>query len=555
MLAELQIRNLGLVEQATLPFAPGLNALTGETGAGKSIIVEALDLALGGRASAEAIRTGEEKASVGAFFTQTASLADRLREAGVIAVEDDLLLQRELTRSGRNTCRINGQMVPLALYREAGRILVDMHGQHEQHRLAVPSMRLHLVDRFGGPPLLERLNVLQEAFAAWREAAATLERLAADERDVQRQLEEWEHFLADMERLAPRTGEEKELAEERLYLGSREKIASLLFGVCQTLNGDGRGRGLTDLVGRVAADLKTLAELERRVEPQEKAVGEAACLIQEAALELAALQDRLEFDPLRLAAIEERLDLYTRARRRYGCDGDALVARMEEARRETALLQERLTGREEAARQEEKRRREYEEIAAHVGALRREAARGLEGEVTGRLRALEMERVVFQVEFGAVAAGPLGCDAVDFLLSPNRGEPLRPLNRIASGGELSRIMLALKAVLADADETPVLVFDEVDAGIGGRALTAVADSLVDLAGWRQVIVVTHAAQVASRAASHIHIFKEEHAGRTRTRALVLEGDRRVDELTRMLGDAGAAARDHALALLAAGRAG
>ncbi|HUW64332.1 MAG TPA: DNA repair protein RecN [Spirochaetia bacterium] len=558
MLAELHIRNVGLVEQVTISLSPGLNVLTGETGAGKSIIIEALDLALGGRASAEVIRTGEEKGSVSAFFSGLGGVAERLREAGVEMEEDDLLLQRELARNGRNVCRLNGQMVPLALYREAGRVLVDMHGQHEQHHLAVAEKRLHLCDRFGGPVLGERVAALRQAFAGWQEAAAALTRLTAEEKDTQERMAELEQFLADVDRLAPQIGEEKELEAERLYLGSREKIASLLFGSCQVLYGDGlHSPAVTDLVGRVVNDLGALAGLDVRVVPLKEAMAEALCLIEETALELASLRDHLEFDPGRLAMIEERLDLYTRLRRRYGHDGDALVAQAQDARGELSSLREMLTGREEAARREEKLRREFETTAATVSRLRREAAVGLENEVTGRLWALEMAKVVFKVDFTEVPAGPRGLDAVDFLIAPNPGEPLRSLNRIASGGELSRIMLALKTVLADADETPSLIFDEVDAGIGGRALTAVADSLAALALACQVIVVTHAAQVASRADSHVQVHKEEHAGRTRTLALVLDEGQRVVELTRMLGgrDGGTAARDHALALRAAAKTG
>lgn len=557
MLAELNIRNLGLIEQVTIPFSAGLNVLTGETGAGKSIIVEALDLALGGRASADAIRTGEEKASVSSFFSGLGAVAKRCLNAG-IDMEDDLLMQRELSRNGRNICRINGQMVPLALYREAGRLLVDMHGQHEQHHLAVADKRLDLCDRFGGPALGEVVAVLRQVFAGWQEAAAALQRLADEERDAQSRMAQMEQFLVDVDRLNPQIGEEKELEKERVFLGSREKIAALLFDSCQVLYGDGlQNPSVTDLVGRVVNDLDALAGLDPRVAPLKESMVEALCLIEEAALELASLRDHQEFDAGRLTIIEERLDLYTRLYRRYDYDGDALVERAESARRELAALRDTLTNREQAARREDKLRLEFEAAAAKASVLRREAALSLEKEVTVRLRSLEMERMVFKVDFTEAPPSPRGIDMVDFLISPNAGEPLRPLNRIASGGELSRIMLALKAVLAEADETPCLVFDEVDAGIGGRALTAVADSLAGVARVRQVIVVTHAAQVASRADSHFHVHKEEFAGRTRTRAVVLDEEARVGELTRMLGgrDAGAAARDHALELRKAGKTG
>ncbi|MDA8336447.1 MAG: DNA repair protein RecN [Peptococcaceae bacterium] len=555
MLAELRIKNLGLVEEMTLPFGNGLNVLTGETGAGKSIIISALDLALGGRASAEAIRTGEEKASVSACFTGLAEVAGRLREAGV-EMEDDLLLQREVSRNGRNVCRLNGQMVPLALYREAGRVLVDMHGQHEQHHLTLAEKRLDLCDRFGGTALFDQVARLGRAFVDWQEAAAVVARLAAEEADTQRRKAELEHFLSDVDKLAPQPGEEQELERERLYLGNREKIASLLFGSCEVLYGDGdHGQALIDLVGRLVNDLGTLAVLDERAVPLGEAMREALCLIEETALELASLRDHLEFEPARLAMIEERLDLYARLRRRYGHDGDALVARAEEARGEIACIGERLTGRDQAVRREHSLKEEYEAIAAVVGGMRREAGLRLEGEVTGRLRTLEMEKVVFKAEFAPAAAGPRGLDAVDFLISPNPGEPLKPLNRIASGGELSRVMLALKAVVADALETPTLVFDEVDAGTGGVALSAVADCLSALGLVRQVVVVTHAARVASRAGNHIRVFKEEQAGRTHTGAQVLDEDERLDELTRMLGgrDGGKAARGHAQAMMEAAR--
>ncbi|AEG15484.1 DNA repair protein RecN [Desulfofundulus kuznetsovii DSM 6115] len=554
MLVSLDIQDFGLIDRQTIEFTHGLNVLTGETGAGKSIIVEALQVALGGRAWAEFIRTGKERARVAAVFEihPLAVLKEKLKAWGIPLEEDGMLIMsRELVRSGRNICRLNGQVVALSVYREAGQHLVDIHGQHESQSLFNPDRHRDLLDRFGG--LWSLRQEVAEIYHRWRELTSQLEELRHGARDRLHRLDMLTYQVQEIDRARLLPGEEEALTQERNRLANAEKIAALAGRCYQALHGGEEGiPAVMDLLGRACRDLEELSRLDPELLSLASTLESVLYQVEDVARELARYRDGVEFNPGRLQEVEERLSRIRDLKRKYGDSVEEILRYREEAAAELeklAFSEENAAALEEEIKLWEER---WQQKALDLSRARREHARKLEEAVARELADLEMGKVEFQVLFedltGASAAGR---ERVEFLISPNPGEPLRPLAKIASGGELSRVMLAMRAILAAVDELPTLVFDEVDAGIGGRTLVAVAEKLADIAGHRQVICVTHAPQIASFARTHFSISKEVRAGQTTTRVRRLDEEGRLAELARMLGgrEADGLARDHARHLL------
>ncbi|WP_027719256.1 DNA repair protein RecN [Desulfovirgula thermocuniculi] len=554
MLVSLDIRDFGLIDHQSIEFGPGLNVLTGETGAGKSILVEALQVALGGRAWSEYIRTGREKARVTAVFALEglAALKERLAAWGVLPEDDGLLIMsRELSRSGRNLCRLNGQPVPLSLYREVGSSLVDIHGQHENQSLFSPEKHRDLLDRFGGLwPLREEVAAL---YRHWRSISAELEEWQRGTQEKARRMDMLSYQIKEIDRACLVPGEEEELARERQRLANAEKIA-FLAGRCYAVlyGGSGGAPPVVDLLGGVRRDLEELARLDGEVATLLAAAENALYQVEDLARELSRYREGVEHNPLRLQQVEERLARIKELKRKYGSTVEEILRYREEAAAELEALS---TGEERvAALGSELRlcREEWEEKARALSQARRQAAAVLEREVMRHLGDLEMEKAAFRVlleELDQPSAA--GRERVEFLISPNPGEPLRPLAKFISGGELSRVMLAIRAILAGVDELPTLVFDEVDTGLGGKALVAVGEKLAEIASRRQVICITHAAQVASLAETHWRISKVVREGQTLARLEKLDEGGRLAELARMLSgqEEDFLAREHARHLL------
>ncbi|MGB9804235.1 DNA repair protein RecN [Desulfofundulus sp.] len=554
MLVSLDIQDFGLIDQQTLEFSSGLNVLTGETGSGKSIVLEALQVALGGRASAELIRTGRERARVTAVFEihTLDVLKEKLKAWGVPPEEDGVMVMaRELARNGRNTCRINGQLVTLNIYREAGQHLVDIHGQHESQSLFNPDRHRDLLDRFGGLWSL-RLEVAK-IYHKWRQLVSQLEELHRGARDRLHRLDMLEYQIREIDRACLSPGEEEALNRERNLLGNAEKIAALTGSCYQVLYGGEEGMpAVMDLLGRACRDLEELARLDPGLSSLASSLNGILYQVEDVARELSRYRDGVEFTPGRLQEVEERLARIRDLKRKYGDTVEEILRYREEAAAEL----EKLAFSEENALALEKEvnlwAERWQQKALELSHARREHARQLEGAVARELADLEMGKVEFRVHFEDLAQpSAAGRERCEFLISPNPGEPLRPLAKIASGGELSRVMLAMCVILAAVDELPTLVFDEVDAGIGGRTLSAVAEKLADIANHRQVICVTHAARIASFARTHFSIYKKVQAGQTITRVRRLDDEGRLAELARMLGgrDADGLAREHARHLL------
>jgi DNA repair protein RecN (Recombination protein N) len=555
MLRELRIRNFAVVENVAVPFAPGFNVLTGETGAGKSILVDAILLVRGARAQTDVIRADAEMATVEAVFEASDGAFATLDEAGLPLENGEVVIRRELSRSGRHRAFVNDAAVTVGLLERLGDALVQVHGQHEHQRLLEPARQLGVLDRFAdAEPLCDRFAAL---FAKHAEARAELERRRGAGRDRAQRQDLLRFQVSELDAARVRVGEEDELRTERRRLQHAERFAAGLQEVGSLLQDD--AASATARLARAARVLSDLGRLDPAFAAPVETLDAARVHVEDTLAAVRGLRDTIVFEPGRLEAIDERLDALTRLKRKYGDSEEALLR----FRADAAAELDRLERHEEVLAEDERRLTELEAemvSAAHaLGAARRDAAANLGPRVQRELRQLGMDRAAFEVatiELAPADWSLQGGERVEFRFTANAGEPTRPLARIASGGELARTMLALQVVLSGDDGAPTMVFDEVDAGIGGRAASVVGDKLAALGGSRQVLCVTHLAPIAALADHHVRVAKSVRAGRTRATTAVVAGDERAAEIARMLGgDASAAAAlDHARALLRARRA-
>jgi DNA repair protein RecN (Recombination protein N) len=540
MLKLLRIKNIALVAELELELGPGLTLLTGETGAGKSILIDALGLLVGMRASADLIRSGEDTAVVEGILEHAG--AERLLAPHGLPVDGrELVVRREIQSSGKGRATLNGALVPVALLRTLGAELAALHGQHEPQGLLDPETHLDVLHRHAG--LTRDAEEVARLFRRVHEAQAALDALRQDAREAERRRETLAFQAAEIEKAALRGGEEDELALERVRQANAGRLASLSEEAYALLY-DSEDAVVARL-GQVYRRLEDLASLEPRFRPHLEARDSLKAQLEDLALTLRDYRDDLSVTPGRLDEIESRLALIERLKRKYGASLEEVLAFGERCRAELADLaspeeRERRLAAERAAAAEAFRQR-----AASLSRARRAAARELAVRVQAELAQLAMEKTRFEVGFDPAGApsgtadesswSERGLETGQFLLAPNPGEELRPLARIASGGELSRILLALKSVASLDEPGKTLVFDEVDAGIGGRVAEVVGRKLKAIAARHQVLCVTHLPQIASLADRHYAVRKRVTKGRTLTEVVSLEGEARVDEVARMLG--------------------
>lgn len=547
MLQEISIRNFALIDNVRLALSPGLNVLTGETGAGKSIIIDAVELALGGRASAEVIRTGTDRALVDVVFDimESPDLGRLLGEMGLGDPADPtLVISREVPADGRAACRLNGRVVNLSTLREITQHLIDIHGQHEHQSLLRPERHVDLLDAFGGTEVAALRAEVAAAYRAWQKTLVDMEALGGDERDRARRLDLLRFQTEEVEKAKLRSGEEEELLSERRLLGNAEKryeaaaaaYAALYGG--EGVGGGGSAGGLGsahDQLGRALAALEEIAAIDPAVAPMVETVRQAAYQVDDVSRDARQYRDAVFFDPARLAEVESRLDLIAGLKRKYGGSVAEILAYAAGVREEIARLENSAELLAELQEQAARQRADLDAAAGRLGEARRRVAAGLEKAIEDSLGDLGMKKTRFAVSLEPEdPPGPRGAEKVEFLFSPNPGEPPKPLSRIASGGEMSRVMLALKAILAETDEIPTMIFDEIDTGVGGGAAQAVAEKLAAIALSRQVVCVTHLPRIASMADAHHFISKEAAGGRTETRVKTLGTEERVEEVARML---------------------
>ncbi len=569
MLRELTIRNLAVLEEAKVAFAAGLNVLTGETGAGKSIVIDALLLVRGARVQADLIRTGAETASVEAVFEvpPTGPVAAVLDEAGHAPADGQLVIKRELSRSGRHRVFVNDSAATASLLERLGDVLVEIHGQHEHQRLMEPARQLDLLDRFADCE--EARLRLGERWRRWDTARSELARIRDEAREGARKEELYRWELSEIDAVQLRDGEEDELRGERRRLQNAERIYAGLQEVMDLLQEDAQAAGAR--LGRAVSLLRELSRFDPEVGAPIEALEGAQAYVEDAVARARALRDRAVMDPDRLRLVDERLDAISGIKRKYGETAAAVSAYREEIaraldriERHDAIVEETQA---EVARAGEAASRQGRELSE----TRAEAAPRLERLIQRELRTLGMDHARFRVAFrretaGAadLASGPdgwrlgvRGAESAEFLLSANPGEELKPLAKVVSGGELSRTMLAIKTILAASEDVPSMVFDEVDAGIGGRVADAVGHKLRQTAAGRQVLCVTHLAPIAAYAEHHLLVDKRVAKGATKTTVTALDAGGQVEEIARMLGGERItdASRRHARELLKAARSG
>jgi len=541
MLRELSIRNLAVIEQVTVGFHQGFHVLTGETGAGKSILIDALGLIAGGRGAADMVRHGCDKAEIEAMF----DLSDAhpvwavLSRLGVTADPKEMLvIRREISAQGKSVSRINGQLVNLTMLREVGECLINLHGQHEHQSLIKTEKHLEWLDLYAGTPLMEKKRLYQVAYRKHQQVRTKLRELEDSARQNMQMLDLYRFQIEEISAAALVIGEDEALIEEKRRLAHAEKrldYASEAYSLLQAAGG-------LEKLGAAMARLEDIRTYDQTVlDPLVEQLQSAYYQAEDAAFQLRGYRDSIEADPERLSYIEERLDLIHSLKRKYGETIPDILAYLERI----SSTADKLENRDEYCQQ-----LRAEEQAAYDAAmsqalalsgLRRHAAVRLAEAIESELKQLQMERTTFRVHLDQLRDGETvrltaqGADEAVFMIAPNPGEPLKPLNKIASGGEMSRIMLALKAIFAGIDLVPVLVFDEVDTGVSGRAAQAIAEKMSDLSKRCQVFSITHLPQVACMADHHYEICKNIIAERTSTSVTELQVIRRIEELARMLG--------------------
>ena len=538
MLAELRIVNFALIEQLSLQFQSGFTVLTGETGAGKSLLIDAIALLVGGRASTDQIRSGEDEAQLEAAFhlPDTHPLLQRLRLHEIIGQnESELILRRVLSRSGRHRVYVNGSLCPQRVLEELGGTLVDIHGQHEQQSLLATAKQLDALDAFGR--LYDLRGKYEQAYQEWKALHTQLDALQLDVVDRARREDMLRFQAGEIEQAGLLPDEEERLRNERQRLVHAHRLRELAHEAHVELQSD--EQAVLTRLGRIGRSLAELAQTDPAMGDCEQAATESAIQLKELAGRLRDYAQQLEADPDRQAVVEDRLDLIQRLKKKYGGSVEAVLATGRRVQEELQVLDNRESSTAELTARLDEEARRLRTLAQQLSKKRIDEAKRMTTLVGAELVALKMEQAIFQVTVSSDESveglGPAGHDRVEFLLSSNLGEPPRPLGRVASGGELSRIMLALKTVLAEMDQVPVLVFDEIDTGVGGAVAAAMGTRLRKLGAFHQVFCITHLPQVASQAEHHLLVEKGLEGQRTSTSVRALKGMGREEEIARMLG--------------------
>ncbi len=551
MLETLRIENYALIDEVEVEFRPGFNVLTGETGAGKSIVVGALNLVLGARAASGTVRKGAKNARVEALFrlpSPSPRLAALLDEHGIELEEGTLLLARTVSREGRSRAYAGGALTPIAVLSAIGDELVDLHGQHEHQSLLKPERQLELLDAFGhGEDAARAVSAQVAELRRLEHEIAALER---DDRDRLRQMEFLRFEVNEIDAAGLVAGEEEKLETRLNRITHAERIFGLAGQACAVLY-ENEASSAIDAIDAGARALDELAEIDAGFRPLANELAEARGKVEAVASELRGHTQAIEFDPAELEELNQRKVELAALKRKYGGSVDEMLAYRDKAAQELANYEardERLeTWRQDAAARAGKAQKEAEKLAKK----RRNAARKLDKEVCAALQGLGMKGARFESRLERIELCANGLDRVIFLIAANAGEDLKPLRQVASGGEVSRIMLALKAVFADADRIPSLIFDEIDAGVGGGVARMVAGRLGELAQSHQVVCVTHIAQIAATAGTHFTVSKTTGGKRTLTQVCAVEDAAREEELARLLdGSLSEVSLEHARALLA-----
>lgn len=531
MLNLLHIENIAVIESADISFGTGFNVLTGETGAGKSIVIDAISAILGERAYRDMIRTGEEKASVRAVFSQVAPL-DWFNENGV-PYDRETVIQRDIFLDGKNVCRVNGTLVSVTMLRKLGIQLMNIHGQHDSASLFDEENHLIFLDDFSSNQALRQ--AYQEKYQAVAALRREIQRMTMDEGEKLRRMETLQYQIAEIEKAELEPGEDETLEERRKLLQNAERLSKGMDEAVEALYGGEESDGAAGLLTQAEHALGRLSRFSDSFTSLHERVTDLMYQVRDAAEEAKDMRDDLSYSADELEQIESRLDVIYRLRKKYGTTCQEILDYLEKARKELADIEFADDRLERLKQKLQKAEQEAWAAAQVLRQNRRENAEIMSARILQELKELDMPRVQFRCQFRELELQPNGADAVAFYLSANAGEALKPLSKVASGGELARIMLSMKNVLAEKDQIATLIFDEVDTGVSGRAAQKVAEKLRKLAQHKQVLCVTHLPQMAALADTHMLISKCERDGRTFTSVTPLDTEGRKRELARIIG--------------------
>ena len=533
MLLDLTIKNFAIISDLHVSFDRGLNILTGETGVGKSIIIDALNLILGGRASSDLIRKANQTCEVSAIFNvkQNKDLRELLK--GIIGSDFDgkeVLLRRQLTREGRNRCFINSSLTSLSVLQLIGERLVDVHGQHEHQSLLKRKEQLNVLDSFANLfSLREKVSIVYRQYVHQKEER---DELASSGEERKRKIDFYQFEIEEINQARLVLDEEEELEKEYRLLFNAQELSMLYSGVYEKLNE--REESILDLLKSVQKNLREITQIDCEVEDVLENVNNVFFELEEIGENVCEFKEKIKFDSPRLEEIVERKDLIIKLKRKYGDSIKKILEYKEKIEKELEQLLSYEENKEEIEKKIEKTKKELLDLANNLSRQRQEAAKILEKRIKSQLRTLSMDKVRFVIDCKEDELNFSGKDRIEFLISPNVGEDLKPISLIASGGELSRIMLALKTVLADADAVPCLIFDEIDVGISGGVAKTIGEKLIELANIHQVICITHLPQIASFASVHFFVTKQVQKGRTETVVKKLVKQEKINEIARML---------------------
>ena len=531
MLSLLHIENIAVIESADISFDGGFTVLTGETGAGKSIVIDAISAIVGERAYRDMIRTGTQKASVRGVFTQVPELP-WFAENGV-TYDPETVIQREIYLDGKNVCRVNGALVTVSILHKLGLQLINIHGQHDSAALFEEENHLTFLDDYAGNEALRQSY--REGYDLVAELRRKIDKMTMDEGEKLRRMETLKYQITEIEKAAPEPGEDTALEERRKLLQNAEKLSQGMDEAVQCLYGDDDSEGAAGLLAQAEYALARLSRFSDSFASLHERVSDLKYQVQDAAEEARDARDGLSFSADELERIESRLDVLHRLRRKYGASCEEILAYLEQAKKELDDMEFADDHLEKLKKKLEKAEAEAWKRAEVLRKNRKENAEAMSARILGELAQLDMPRVRFACNFRELELTPSGADAVAFYMSANAGEALKPLSKVASGGELARIMLAMKNVLAEKDQIGCLIFDEVDTGVSGRAAQKVAEKLRSLARFKQVLCVTHLPQLAALADTHLLISKAERDGRTYTSVTPLDKEGRKRELARIIG--------------------
>ncbi len=541
LLAELSIKNFAIIESLTVSFEKGLTVLTGETGAGKSIIIDAIHLLAGARGSSEFVRYGEKRAELEALFLLDEvqhPVYERCEEFGIDVSDGMIILRRDMSSSGKSICRINGKLVTIAVLREIGQLLVDIHGQHDNQELMNEENHLSLLDQYSGKEVKSALIAYLELYRRYDGLKRKIIQLSENEQEMAHRLDLLQFQLEEIENAELQPKEDELLQEEKHQISNYEKIYDSLNNSYNALHGEQRG---LDWVGLAMSHLENVSHINTKLKELSETISNAFYMIEDLSYEVRNELDSLEFDPERLNYVESRLNEINHLKRKYGQSVEEILTYSAKIEEEIDTIQNKDSHITKLQKELESVLEDLSVEAKNISAIRKKHAKVLIDEIHQELKELYMEKTSFDVNIDErrtpsheLKYSSNGVDEIEFYISTNPGEPLKPLSKTASGGELSRIMLAMKSIFSQHQGITSIIFDEVDTGVSGRVAQAIAEKIYRVSSGSQVLCITHLPQVAAMADTHLYIAKETKAGRTKTSVKPLNEEEKIKEIGRMI---------------------